>query len=76
MDPILCFIAIFIDKLYENVLGLSNLLVAGLHGLACVRPPARIFINIRGLVVKVLGKITAIVSQFKLLDNFNTADAA
>jgi hypothetical protein len=63
LDPILCFIAFFIDKLYENVLGLSNVLVVGLHGLACVRPPAPIFINIRGLVVKVLAKIIAIVSQ-------------
>jgi hypothetical protein len=70
------FYCFFIGKLYETVLGLSNVLLDGLHSLACVRPPARIFINIRGLVVKVLAKITAIVSQFKLLDNFNTADAA
>jgi hypothetical protein len=47
LDPILCFIAIFIDKLCENVLGLFNVLLDGLHSLACVRPPAYTFVNIR-----------------------------
>ncbi len=48
MDPIICFIAFFIDKLYENVLGLSNVLVVGLHGLVV---SAYTFMNKRGLVI-------------------------